>query len=774
MSMYQKRILNIKSKTTALIKNIRLNEIIMLVTGFFLGGATLFEEISIFGVACAISYLKKGFKSFCVILPVAGYALSGDVFKIKYVAVCVLLCILRELLHKTDKLEKFSLLSEFMYPLCAFGVIFSQEGSIYDCFVTAIECVILHYFVKFYDTFLNYFSSKGLRRTVKQSELGAIVFVCAICMTWGSAIEMPLGINPSGVISVFIIMFCALEFSLGVTAVAGIILGTAASVANPSCIYCVGSYSVSALFGGISKKYGKTGIVFSFIIANAAMTFYINGSDEVLINLFDVLVAALIFGLCPKSGLKSAKENLMLLMASEKTREAKRLGIIKEFTYRKMARLSGAFKGLAESLKSESDKRLVSPDEDKMLVQNVAERVCKRCKNCDLCWGENQIRTFETAKNLFDAIRRRGWAELYDLPTYFKNMCFSSNTLVLEANKVYELYRVNMVWEKKLYENKLIMSNQLESMGGMVNNLANELKENFVFESGIESNIIMLLDELGIKVKEVIALPEKQRLKVYVAIKDCDNKNIPERTVLAVVEKVTGKKMRADIDLSKDNVVTASYYEKENYSVATGVARVRPETERVSGDSYAIITPGDGKTIIALSDGMGTGIKAAEESKATVSLLEKLLNAGVEKESAIKLINSVLILKAYDESFATLDMLVFDMYSGEGEFIKTGGVASYIKRGGNVITINAGSLPTGIISTCDAANYKIPLKTDDIIVIVSDGVTDAFRGANAIPEILKAVDIYDMKTLADVIMEQALKKIIRPHDDMTVICVRVQ
>ena len=774
MGMYQKRALNAKSKTIALFKNIRLNEIIMLITGFFLGGATLFEEISVFGVCCAISYLKKGFKSFCVILPVAGYALSGDIFKMKYVAVCIFLCVLREILHKADKLEKFGSLAEFTYSLCALGIIFTQDGSIYDYFVTAIEWVILHYFVKFYDVFLNYFSSKGLRRTVKQNELGAIVFVCAICMTWNSGIEMPLGINPSGVISVFIIMFCALEFSLGVTAIAGIILGTAVSVANPSCIYCVGAYSVSALFGGISKKYGKTGIVLSFIIANAVVTFYVNGSEEVLINLFDVLAAALIFALCPKSGLKSAKENLMLLMASEKTREAKRLGIIKEFTYRNMARLSMAFKGLAESLKSETDKRIVSSDEDKMLVQNVAERVCKRCRNCELCWGENQNQTFVILKNLFDAIRRRGWAELYDLPTNFKNMCFSSNTLVLEANKVYELYRVNMVWEKKLYENKLIMSNQLASMGGMVNNLASELKENFVFESEIERNIIMLLDELGIKVKEVIALPEKQRLKVFVTIKDCVNENILKGTVLAVTEKITGKKMRVDIANNKDGVVTASYYEKENYSVATGVARIRPETERVSGDSYAIITPGDGKTIIALSDGMGTGVKAAEESKATVNLLEKLLNAGVEKESAIKLINSVLILKAYDESFATLDMLVFDMYSGEGEFIKTGGVASYIKRGGNVITINAGSLPTGIISTCDAANYKIALKSGDIVVIVSDGVTDAFRGINAIPDILKNVEIYDMKKLADVIMEQALKKVIRPHDDMTVICARVQ
>ena len=212
--MYQKTIYNKKSKIRTLLKSIRLNEIIMLITGFFLGGATLFEEISIFGVACAVSYLKKGFRSFCVILPVLGYVLKGDIFKLKYVAACIFLCLLRELLHKVDKLEKFSLYSVVVYPLCASWVFLAQGGSIYECFIIVIECIIFHYFVKFYDTFLNYFSSKGLRRTVKQSELGAIVFVCALCMTWGSDVELPLGINPSGVISVFIIMFCALEFPL--------------------------------------------------------------------------------------------------------------------------------------------------------------------------------------------------------------------------------------------------------------------------------------------------------------------------------------------------------------------------------------------------------------------------------------------------------------------------------------------------------------------------------------------------------------------------------
>ena len=772
--MYRKTFCAAKNMIFSVFKGVRLNEIIMLASGLLLGGATLFDEICIFGVAVSNSYLKKGFRSFCVLLPMLGYILSGDFFKIKYVISCIALCILRETLSKADKLSKYDFASCFVYPVCALCAFFAEYGSIYDLFIIVIECVALFYFTRFYDVFLGYFSSKGLRRTVKQNELCAIVLVCTICLTRASGIELPFGINPAGVISIFIIMFCAFSFPLGITAVSGIILGTAVSVANPECIYCIGSYSVSALFGGLSKKYGKWGIVSSFIIANAVVTFYVNGSQKVLINLFDVIVAAIIFALCPKSGLLTAKENLMLLMASEKTREAKRLGIIKDFTYKKMSKLSSAFKGLAESLKSESCKKLILPDEEKMLIQNVAERVCKRCKNCGFCWGENQKQTFDIIKNLFGAVQRRGWAENYDLPSGFKNMCYISNTLVLEVNKVYELYRVNMVWERKLAENKLIMGRQLSEVGRLVSHLASELTENFEFETSTENNIIMILDELGIKVKEVIVLPEKERIKVYVAVKDCTNPKAVQKTTLAVVQKVTGKKMRVQEDVVKDGVCMISFSEKENFQVSTGVSRVRPENERVSGDSYAIITPGDGKTIIALSDGMGTGEKAATESTDAINLLEKLLNAGIEKEAAVRLINSVLILKAYDESFATLDMLVFDMYSGEGEFIKTGGVASYIKRGENVATINAGSLPAGIISTCDAKSQRVSLKQGDIIVIVSDGVTDAFRGEKAIPEILKSVETYDMKSLADYIMEQAIRKIIRPLDDMTVICALIE
>ena len=142
-----------------------------------------------------------------------------------------------------------------------------------------------------------------------------------------------------------------------------------------------------------------------------------------------------------------------------------------------------------------------------------------------------------------------------------------------------------------------------------------------------------------------------------------------------------------------------------------GIARIRPDKEEKYGDSYAVIRPDGGKLIVALSDGMGTGEKAFKESSETVSLLEHLLLAGIDREAAIKLINSVLILKSYDENFATLDLLIADLYTGEGEFVKTGGACSYVCREGQVARISTAALPTGIIGEMETANKKIPLGT---------------------------------------------------------------
>ena len=171
---------------------------------------------------------------------------------------------------------------------------------------------------------------------------------------------------------------------------------------------------------------------------------------------------------------------------------------------------------------------------------------------------------------------------------------------------------------------------------------------------------------------------------------------------------------------------------------------------------------------------MGSGSEAAKESNETVRLLEGMLVAGIDKETAVKLINSVLILKSYDENFATIDMLVFDLYTGVGEFIKTGSAGSYIKKGKKVVCLRSASLPTGIVGTLEPAKSRMRFVKGDVIIIASDGVTEVIRDDSWIREVLKNLQEQSAQEISELLMSKALKLQTEHTDDMTVIAVKIK
>ena len=84
--------------------------------------------------------------------------------------------------------------------------------------------------------------------------------------------------------------------------------------------------------------------------------------------------------------------------------------------------------------------------------------------------------------------------------------------------------------------------------------------------------------------------------------------------------------------------------------------------------------------MIALSDGMGSGSEAGEESRTGIELLERFSELGFKRETALSLINSALVMENDRETFATLDICCIDLYTGRAEFIKNGAAATYVLR----------------------------------------------------------------------------------------------
>ena len=774
--MVQKTINRAKNFVSKLMPYFKINDLIILTTGVLSGRASILLGFSPFGVACLGGFLAKDFSPWTSLLPIFGYLISGgDLRILQYILACG---IITGLSYKIEWFQKGWLWN----TVCAAALLVSGSlymalfGFDYYSFVMLlIECVLCGVLVTPYRDFVTYFSGAKLRRTMTKEELFAIAVVLFAALSSLSNLTFPFDITLSGVISTFIILFCALEFNTGICAVTGTVLGILAGLSNPNLIFSVGSYSVASIAASLSKRYKKPGVILAFILANAVMTFYINGSTQVLINIYEVIIAGGVLFMIPVKKMRDAKESILLLLPWGGKKENKRMEALKEFTYQRLGKISRAFSGLSASMIKTEQRKATTPEKDvEMIIESVAERVCRNCKNCKFCWKENFEQTYDIVEKLLMVVERRGWVENYDLPSAFKNYCYNSAGIVLETNKVYELYRVNLIWESKVSESKQLISQQLEGVSQVVQTLADELQDNLNFEEETEKNIISILDSLGVKVGGVTVMTELQgRIRVKLNIRDCRGASSCDREILAALDTVTGRNMTRVSDRCSGGDCTVEFKEDENFAVDTAVARVRPKGERTWGDSYAIIRPDDGKLIVALSDGMGTGEEAARESNETVSLLEKLLVAGIDRATAIKLINSVLILKSYDESFATLDMLVFDLYSGEGEFVKTGGVSSYIKRGNKIIEIQSGTLPTGIIGGVEASNYKTTLRHGDIVIIASDGVTEIERNDQWLKELIRGIEQTNAQDIANYIMSAACRGISECIDDMTVIAVRI-
>ncbi len=751
-------------------ENITLNDVFIMLTGILSSMAILMYSKAPFGVACGIAYILNGYFPFSVTLPILGYALSGyDACTVVYIASLSVMGIFA----RKVKMSKLLLVFVYFFFSLTYTLIFG--ASIFNFVLLVLECVLIYVSSGFYVNFLEYFSGRTLRRTVSKGEVKSLLAVLLIVLIPLSRIYLPFDMTVAGTASAFVILFCALELDVSLCALCGCLLGTVMGLSNPQMIYCIGSYTISSVAASLGSKYRKTGAVLGFVIANALMTFFANGSKEILINIYEVICASAVIYLLPYSKLEIAGESVMMLLCGEKTKEIKRMELFKKETNGKLLKMSGAFTNLADVLGKFEKRRLKTPADDaSMIIESVRDRVCLSCRNFDYCWKLEGDCTFKIMEKLILAVEKRGWVENYDLSARFKNSCYFSGKIVLETNKVYELYRVNRIWENKICESRQLISQQLKDVSDAVKGLAKGFADDCTYETGMENMAVSMLDMLGVKVTGVNIVCEKNgRIKAKVSVRDCGKNNMCERCVEPALSKVCNKKMKCVNKGCFGGNCVIELVEKETFKIENAVTRVRPGRENKCGDSYAIIRPDNERVIVALSDGMGTGDKAASESMETVNLLEKLLVAGIAEDTAIKLINSVLILKSYEESFATLDMLVFDLYTGMGEFVKTGGACSYIKRGNQVIKIKSDSLPTGIIGSVDPSSYRLSLTDGDIVLLLSDGVCDVSGSDEWLKNILRQSENENVKEISGKIISEAVKMAGEPVDDMTVLAVKI-
>ena len=175
-----------------------------------------------------------------------------------------------------------------------------------------------------------------------------------------------------------------------------------------------------------------------------------------------------------------------------------------------------------------------------------------------------------------------------------------------------------------------------------------------------------------------------------------------------------------------------------------------------------------------LADGMGAGDEAARDSARVVEILEKFLRSGADPAVAMKILNSVLLLRGGDNwGFTTVDLMCVDLFTGETCFYKYGAAPSYVKSGKQIRRVKGESLAAGLASQEGAAPdvVRLRLQPGSTALIASDGVV-ADPEDSWVKDLLSQEQT-DMKRLARTVLRKA-EELYGAGDDMTVLALRVE
>jgi len=384
------------------------------------------------------------------------------------------------------------------------------------------------------------------------------------------------------------------------------------------------------------------------------------------------------------------------------------------------------------------------------VIDKATGRVCKSCANCTKCWVKNYNATHSALFSIEPTLTEFGAILEEDFPTYFASKCLKLNALKNQINHLG------------------VKKNLIEEKQDITHSRRDNVLYLYKFMPEIENKLQLEFEDRGISVSSVIAVENAYgNLEISLNVRT----KHPIEEIVALCQAATGRKMRvSDLTPNEEGRIHARIVQRPSVEIEVGIAKEGKKGESESGDTYSFSKISENKVVITLSDGCGHGRIAAKYSETTATLMKRFLSAGIPKNKAIELVSSVLLLGNNDEKFATADIAIFDVFSGNLELIKLGANASYIIRRneGQLERISSSSLPIGVFKQTDIDRFVTNLSNGDYCVMLSDGIESPNN--LWIKEFLNnpALKNVSAQNLAELIIEEARIKE-RVEDDRLVI-----
>lgn len=354
------------------------------------------------------------------------------------------------------------------------------------------------------------------------------------------------------------------------------------------------------------------------------------------------------------------------------------------------------------------------------VYQNAAEQVCRGCRNNMECWGSYYNSSSDILGKAVNGIRSGILVSEEMLGGRFEQCCPNRRELAQSLNRQYAAFCAAETASRKVGEMRGILSAQLTATKKMLCAMSDELSSDRLYDIEAARLAEEVLKENGIKNPSALAIFSAEgriTLDIYgTGFPNCDPQELSVRLAFALHREFDPPMIQ-----EYGEKVHIRLSERTLYDAQIKMFQKNKGTNKHNGDSCDCFNDGKGDIYMILSDGMGSGSRARIDSAFACTMLSKMLKAGIDFDASIEMLNTSLLVKSSDESFATLDVCRINLYSGEISLYKAGSAETFIRCGKTFAKLDGSGLPLGTNVPATRTENTFSASAGDVIIMVSDG-----------------------------------------------------
>lgn len=769
----------------------RYQNIAIYILTFFLSTISIQGDFAPFGIAIMAACLSSTIPIIGVfIISIIGTAISQGMSGVLTYIMMAFIYFLLVLIFKPkvavdERNELLKTGSKLYFSCFITNIIRSYSGVflLYDVFTSAIYAGIAYVFYKIFVNGLIVLKDFNIKSAFTIEEIigGAIIITVASTALTNFSIW---NLNLCYIIVCFMTILLGLKNGVLVGFGAGISLGLVLAMLGVGNMELLGILATGGILSGIFRKIGKIGSIIGFFLGTTLITYLYSGQAFDILNYQNIIVASVLVLFVPR------KVQIRIEDLIGKSKLLTNLGENRLNENKEMAdKLNALSHTILENISNNKEE---ITDIENEFIQTFLDNLEEYENNI---LYEELSKNEDIIKDIYSCIQEKEILVEKDLITICEahnNYIFMQDELVKHdlqeiikvINRTYKMIQIELSKKAEKIKQQKVMEESLKSVSKAIDNCAKEILEKQENKfSKLEQEIKILLENKNIAIKDVLVKQAKN--KKYIILLNLDIKfsdSLREKSKISnisdLLSKIIGNKVafQKDYKSIEKNEYIQTYSSEDKYIMQVGSAKISEENSKMSGDCNLQIRINDGKYVLAISDGMGTGKIAREKSKMAINTLKELLENGFEKQESVSLINSMLNQRNQNESYTSMDITILDLFSGKAEFMKNGACNTYIKNKRNIQIIESNQNPIGILGKVDLQETERTVSDGDIIVMCSDGLLESKENYSKdwIEEFLRNINTNNVQKVADMILAEAIDNSYGiANDDMTVIVAKI-